>query len=146
MGWRNDRQRHAMASRGVSTRISIDESSGVWYESQGVLSDVVTLMNVLDFGSLGVTEAKGYTKETYQSDASRLALYPYSKVEKSISWLKMEWSYASRARKKQLKNLVQTAIKQISAKLPKTRNVDERLELHQALSVYKKFLEVRRNN
>lgn len=142
-GWRNESQRHAMASRGVSSRINIDENSGVWCVSEGVLSEMVTLMQVFGFDSLGSKEAKGYDKETYTADASRLALFPYSKVEQSIKWLRMEWSYATRPRKNQLKNLVKTAIKQISARLPRTRDVDERLELHRALSGYKRFLEIR---
>jgi len=133
-GWYGQKQQHSMASKGIKS-IIYDEKSGVWFESQGIFADVITL---LDGGmgkmlSNGVRkdESNGYSQEEYVGDASNVVLLPSSKAVESIEWIETEYTMARTSqRKAQLERLVKMTLNRIRLELGKEnpRYVDGQLK------------------
>lgn len=146
-GWKRDRYEHGLASKGVQSRppmISVDERSGVWFESQGMIGEMVSLMQMIGFDELlAKKEAKGYTRTTYEADASRIAILPTSKAKQSVEWLNKEWKTAPRPRKNKLLNLVRMAKKRISMELNKVAPSVTKVQLHESRKLYTDFLAIR---
>lgn len=140
-GWRKDPYAHGLASKGVKSSIRYDERSGVWFESQGIVGEVVSLMQMMGFNEImGKQEAKGYTKTSYESDASKVVILPSNKAKMSVEWLKKEWKTASRPRKNQLLNIVRMARKRISIELGKVLSSSTKVQLHESRNAYNRFL------
>ena len=143
-GWRGESRRHSMARKGIGTakNIHVNESSGLWFESRGSLTDVVSLLGILDFGSLlGTNEAKGYTEDEYELDANNVIVFPSAESEKTIEWLIGEYVDGNQRRKNQVKKLLRLAIKQIESKIGKVDNVDVRIDLHKSRKMFKEALD-----
>ena len=124
-GWYGQKQQHAMASKGVKSTIIHDEKSGVWFESQGILTDVLTLLDggfdgMFSSNGIGKGEARGYTKQEYVEDASKVVMMPSSKVEESIEWLETEYLMArTPQRKAQIERLIKMTLNRIRMELNK---------------------------
>ena len=142
-GWRGESRRHSMARKGIGTAksIKVNESSGLWFESRGSLTDVVSLLGILDFGNLlGTNEAKGYTEEEYELDANNVIVFPSDESQKTIEWLIEEYANGNQRRKNQVKKLLRLAVKQIESKIGKVDNVDVRIDLHKSRNMFKEVL------
>lgn len=136
-GWVKEPQRKSMAARGISS----SPRSGIWFESRGLgLMEMFSLAKMLDFGGLTKTEAKGYNKDSYNSDASRMVILPVSQVENTVGWLKTEWDNGNNARKQQLVRLSERTIREIQREIPKYENPRFREELNQSRQLYRDFV------
>ena len=112
-GWYGKSKQHSLASKGVKTSIIVDEKSGIWFESQGIMIDVKTLKDT-------DCKANGYPDEEYIGDASKVVILPSSKVEESIDWVRGEYIGANRPyRKAQLEKLVKMTLNHIRLDLNK---------------------------
>jgi len=135
-GWHRESRRHSLARRGVRTapgRITVDEGSGIWFESDGVLGDMVSLMELVGFDDLmGKKKASGIPKEQYESDAEQVIIFPSKETEKSARWLMREYIDGDNKRKKQVKKILDIAIDEIESRLGKTKSVDVRIDLHRS--------------
>lgn len=135
-GWYGNKQQHSMASKGIKSSIIHDEKSGVWFESNGALIDVITLLdgglgNMFSSNGIGKNQAKGYTQEEYVEDASKVVMMPSSKVEESIEWLEYEYAIArTPTRKAQLERLIKMTLNRIRLELGKEnpRYIDGQLK------------------
>ena len=140
MGWKNESRRHSLARKGVKTQstqaiqnVRMDESSGVWFESEGVLGDMVSLVQIMGFDDLLANkQAKGIAKDQYTIDASKIIVYPSVETAKSIDWMKDEYKAGNNRRKSEIKKMSDIAKKQVEYKIRTSRNVDVRLDLHKS--------------
>lgn len=142
MAWKGDSRKHGLARKGVRTRqkIRYDESSGIWFESRGILGDMVSLVKLMDFdGVMGKPEAKGYDRESYERDASQVIIFPSKDTKRTVKWLMNEYANGNRARKKQLRGILRLAIRQVENKLKETRNVEIRVDLHESRKMLKEL-------
>jgi len=145
-GWYGQKQRHSMASKGVKSSIIVDEKTGMWFESNGILMDVITLLdgglgNMFSNG-IGKGEAKGYSQEEYVEDASNVVLMPSSKVEESIEWLETEYAMArTPQRKAQLERLIKMTLNRIRLELNNTKQDYQKRQLLDAYKMYGELLD-----
>jgi len=135
-GWHDESRRHSLARRGVRTvpsRITVNEDSGVWFESSGILGDMVSLMQLVGFDDLmEKKKASGIPKEQYESDAEQVIIFPSEETERSARWLMREYIDGGNKRKKQVKKIIDIAIDEIESRLGKTKSVDIRIDLHKS--------------
>ena len=127
-GWYGQKQRHSMSAKGVKSSVIVDEKSGVWFESKGILADVITLMDMTGLGDIFGDDNKkangmmacGYTEDSYTEDASMVVMMPSSKAEESIEWLMEEYERAETPhRKEQLRRLIKMTLYRITLELKK---------------------------
>lgn len=142
-GWKNDSRRHSLARKGISTAtypsINYDEKSGLWFESNGIL-DAFSLLKMVGFGELfSGGKASGITKEQYEQDAQKMVIFPSIETGKTVEWLRKEYTYGDRKRKKQIRKMVNIAIKELENKMGKTGDIDIRIELHKGRKILKSF-------
>lgn len=145
-GWYGQAQRHSMSAKGVKSSIIVDEKSGIWFESNGILADVITLldsgMGGLFANGIGKGEAQGYTQEEYYEDASKVVLMPSSKVEESIDWLEHEYAMArTPQRKAQLERLIRMTLNRIRLELNNTKQGYQVGQLNDAYKMYNNLLD-----
>ena len=118
---------------GQIQRTKNDESSEIWFQSNGVLGDMVSLANLVGFDNLlGKNKASGVKKKDYEKDAKKIIVFPSEKTKKSVEWLKEEYKTGDRVRKKQIKRMVDITIKEIESKLGKQDHIDVRINLHKS--------------
>ena len=146
-GWPKESRRHGLASKGIPTKeqnqIVIDDKSGVWFVSHGIVEDIiaVSLKKLVNFDSLLKTnEAKGISRESYESISPKIIIIPSKDVDVSIEWLEFEYEDGNNSRKAELKRMVRITIKQIEKRLPIERDIDTRMELHLSRKKYIEFL------
>ena len=145
-GWRNESRRHSMARKGIKTadlpysRVRVDKTSGIWFESNGMLSEMVTLVQLFGFDDLlANNKAKGLPKEQYDMDASKIIVFPSDKSKDTINWLISEYAHGDRVRKKQVKRLLDVAVKEIDRELGAQENIDIRIDLHQSRKMFREL-------
>ena len=84
-GYHGHSREHGLHRKGIPTktaqgmptgqikRMKNDESSGIWFESNGVLGDMVSLANLVGFDSLlPKNKASGVKKPDYEKDAEKI--------------------------------------------------------------------------
>lgn len=146
-GWYGNKQQHSMASKGIKSSIIHDEKSGVWFESNGALIDVITLFdgglgNMFSSNGIGKNQAKGFSQEEYTSDASKVVLMPSVKVEESIEWLEYEYAIArTPQRKAQLERLIKMTLNRIRMELNKENPRYVRGQLLDSYKMYENLLD-----
>lgn len=144
-GWHGSSREHGLARKGIPTktaqgmptgqvsRIKHDESSGIWFESNGMLSELVSLANLVGFDNLlEKNKASGVKKEDYEKDAQKIIVFPSKETEKSVEWLKQEYKNGDRKRRKQIHRMLDITIKEIESKLGKQKHIDVRINLHKS--------------
>jgi len=143
-GWHGESRRHSMARKGIKTAnmpynsIQVDERSGIWFESNGVLSEMVTLVQLFGFDDLlSSNKAKGLPKAQYEEDASNIVVFPSEKSKETINWLIDEYVNGDRVRKKQVKRLLDVAVKEIDRELGRQPNIDIRIDLHRSREMFR---------
>ena len=137
-GWKGDSRRHSLARKGIRT--TVDDQSGIWFESGGVVSDMVSLIELVGFDDLlKENKASGIPKDQYECDASKIIVLPSEKSKKTVEWLMKEYVNGDRKRKKQVKKLLNIAIKEIDKRLRKQNNVDIRIDLHKSRKMFREL-------
>lgn len=144
-GYHGKSREHGLHSKGIATNIAqgmpkgqvhrkrYDESSGIWFESDGVLGDMVSLANLVGFDNLlKNNKASGVKKEDYEKDAREIIVFPSEETKKSIEWLKQEYNDGDRKRRKQIRRMLNITIKEIDNKLGKQKEIDVRINLHES--------------
>ena len=133
-----------MARKGIKTAnmphnsIKVDERSGIWFESNGVLSEMVTLVQLFGFDDLlANNKAKGLPKEQYEDDASNIIVFPSEKSRDTIDWLVDEYVNGDRVRRKQVRRLLDVAVKEIDKQLGRQPNIDIRIDLHRSREMFR---------
>jgi len=111
-GWQGESQRHSMSRKGVRTK---NPDKVIWFTSRGVVSDVVSLLQLMDFSSL--MKSKGYKESEYTRDARKIAVLPASEAEKSVEWLEKEWGKGTPARRRKILHLAKMTRNRISLEL-----------------------------
>jgi len=144
-GWYGQKQRHSMASKGIKSSIIVDERSGMWFESNGINIDVITLNdndnNCLFSNGIGKGEAKGYSQKEYVDDASMIVIMPSSKAEESIEWLDKEYAMArTPQRKAQLERLIKMTLNRIRLELNMTEKNYMKGQLIESYKMYENML------
>ena len=140
-GWKGETHRHKMASMGISTTPQkFSESSGLWFESNGISKDTVQLSHMIGFDNVDIKVAKGYERTEYERDASQIAILPVSKAEKSIRWLEDEYESSNQARKHKLMNIVKMARARISKELGMRNPSSTKVELHKSRNLFNNFI------
>ena len=145
-GWKGESRRHSMARKGIKTAnmpnnsIRANETSGIWFESNGVLSEMVTLVQLFGFDDLlANNKAKGLPKAQYEDDASKIVVFPSEKSKDTINWLIDEYVNGDRVRRKQVKRMLDVAVKQIDRELGQQPNIDIRVDLHRSREMFREL-------
>lgn len=145
-GWKGDSRGHSLARRGIKitnappSDIRIDETSGIWFESNGVVSEMVSLIQLLGFDDLvEKKKASGLPKEQYQADASKIIVYPSDKSKETTRWLMKEYIDGDRVRKNQVRKLLNIAIKEIDGQLRTQKHIDIRIDLHKSRKMFREL-------
>ena len=141
-GWKGESRRHSLARKGIKTnsvsQVRIDEETGIWFESDGVVSDMVSLINLVGFDDLlKDNKASGITKEQYQADGSNIIVLPSEEAEKTVRWMMNEYIDGDRKRKKQIKRMLDIAIKEIDKRLRRQDHIEIRLDLHKSRKMFR---------
>jgi len=145
-GWHRESMGHKMSAYGIKTKANqipsspVNESSGMWFESNGVPTNMIQLAKVIDFDNVDMKVARGYERSSYEKDASQIAILPVSKAEKSVDWLEDEYHKSNQARKHNLMNIVKMTRARISQELGRTNPADTKVELHKSRNLYNDFI------
>jgi len=140
-GWKGETHRHKMAGMGISTTPQkFSESSGLWFESNGISKDTVRLVNMIGFDSVDIKVAKGYERSEYEKDASMIAILPVSKAKASVEWLEDEYESSNQVRKHKLMNIVKMTRARISRELGMRNPSSTKVELHKSRNLFNNFI------
>ena len=140
-GWKKESQRHKMAGMGISTTPQkFSESSGLWFESNGISKDTIQLVHMIGFDNVDLKVARGYERSEYEKDASQIAILPVSKAKSSIRWLEDEYESSNQARKHKLMNLVKMTRARISKELGMRNPPATKVELHKSRNLFNEFI------
>ena len=137
MAWKNESRRHSLARKGVKTAqqnqmISKPESSGIWFESHGIIGEMVSLINLFGFNDLMETkQSKGIKRDQYETDASQIMLFPSTETARSIDWMYDEYLQGNNRRKQEIRRMVDISVKQIESRI-RNANIDARMDLHKS--------------
>jgi len=144
MAWPGERQRHAVSARGITTkRPRVVEGKVVWFTSRGVISEMVSLLDMVGFGDLFESKkaAKGYPQQTYEKDAQMVALLPAERAADSVEWLKHEWKETKNpTRRAQLLKLAQKARFKINQELSRHNPAHTQAHLRESRRYYNDFI------
>jgi len=140
-GWKKESHRHKLAGMGISTiPQKFSESSGMWFESNGISKDTIRLSHMIGFDNVDMKVAKGYDRTEYEKDASQIAILPVSKAEASIRWLEDEYKSSNQTRKHKLMNIVKMTRARISKELGMRNPTSTKVELHKSRNLFNNFI------
>lgn len=145
-GWKNESRRHSLARKGIRTTdnsmsgVRVDESSGLWFESQGVVSEMVSLVQLIGFDDLiKEKKASGISRDQYEADGEKIIVFPSEESKKTVKWLLNEYINGDRKRRKQVKRMLNIAIKEIDRRLGKENIIDIRVDLHKSRKMFREL-------
>ncbi len=138
MSWKNNSQRHSLSAKGVKTSY---DSSGIWFESRGILRDT-PLTNEID-----VEGYIAYLKEEYNipwneilHDIEHVYILPSKKVDESVTYLDNVSKDVVKRYRRMIIDIAKMAKSKISSKLSQTKNLQIKDELHKSYNKYDELI------
>jgi len=134
MTWKNNSQKHSLAAKGVKTSY---DSSGIWFESRGILRDTPLLDDKdIKMHAEHLRDEYDIPTDDIIDKLEHTFILPIKKVDESVKYIYDNSKGNIKRHTKMLIDISKTAKFLITKKLRTTKNLRVKEELHYSYNQY----------